>query len=259
MTMVLMRSFSARRACPMHLSELSTGYGKFQYTREGVNHARGIYPRNIAGCAITSLNSPSDSEISLSPSLSHASLTSSFTSDETVVHYGQYLLGFLLVPPSIGFVACSVLEHPVADPGDVAGNSVPCVVFGYSLGQEMIVILPDRIVSMDRGQSSSLARFAELARRVHRLEDSTVAWFAPTVAASATELLVSDQSTVTQVFAARRESSCIHDTGNDLHCSNRTDAIELRLETHQCILPSPVRESDARTAPWCAGRARYSP
>lgn len=42
----------------MHLSELSMGYGKFQYTREGVTHARGISP--MSGGAITSLNSPSD-------------------------------------------------------------------------------------------------------------------------------------------------------------------------------------------------------
>jgi hypothetical protein len=44
------------------------GYGKFEYTREGVNLANDIYPISTAGCVRTPLNSPSDSEIHLSPS-----------------------------------------------------------------------------------------------------------------------------------------------------------------------------------------------
>lgn len=113
---------------------------------------------NMAGGAITSLNSPSDSEIFLSPSPQEALLTSYLTSAEGVIQYEASLLCALRlgVPPAIWFVACSALEHPVADPCDGAGNSVPCVVFGYPLSQEMIVVVPERILSVDGGKGSSL-------------------------------------------------------------------------------------------------------
>lgn len=51
------------------------------------------------------------------------------------------------VPQSIWFVACAILEHSVADPSNVARYGVPCIVFGYSVGDEMILILAKRILS----------------------------------------------------------------------------------------------------------------
>jgi hypothetical protein len=104
-------NFSLLGCVSMHLSELSQpkaaaplaqrGYGKFEYTREGVNHARGNYPR-IAGCAITSLNAPSDSEIV------------------------QPVLG--LAPNKfVGVVACTALEHAEADARNVAGDCMACM------------------------------------------------------------------------------------------------------------------------------------
>lgn len=149
----------------MHLSEFSQpeadalvaqmGYGKFQYTREGVTHARGISPMMITGGAITSLNSPSDLEISWSPSPHTASPSDFFTQAESVQHYGGDLSDILLlvVPPSIRFVACFRLEHAEADACNVAGNGMASVVFGHSLNQEMIVVFPDRVLSVDRRKS----------------------------------------------------------------------------------------------------------
>ena len=146
------------------------------------------------------------------------------------MQYGGRLLGALTlgVPPSIWFIARAALEHPIADPCDVAGNSVARVVFGYSLSQEMIVILPDRIVPFQGSKGSCL---------VDRLQDSAVPWFPPPVSASATQLLMFDQTAVTQVLSAMGKSSCIHHTSHDLHRSNRADAINLSLEAHQFVTP----------------------
>ena len=53
-----MRSRPCRRrvllcsgACSVQLSELSTGYGKFEYTREGVNQTSGVCTSRNAGYA----------------------------------------------------------------------------------------------------------------------------------------------------------------------------------------------------------------
>jgi len=216
------------------------GYGKFEYTREGVNHAHGIYPMNIAGRAITFLNSLSNSEIPRSPSPHEVSLTSYLTLAEGVMQYGNSPLcaralgpscSGLGVPPSIWFVACATLEHPIADPCDVAGNSVACVVFGYSLSQEMIVILTERIVPVQSSKGSCL---------VDRFQDPAVPWFAPAVTVSATQLLMFGQPAVTQVLSAIGESPSIHHSGYDLHRSNGADAVNLSLEAHQFVTASKL-------------------
>ena len=84
---------------------------------------------NVTGCAITSLNSPSDPEIGLSPSPQAASLmeihpfgTSYRMFVEGVMQYGESFLGSLAlsIPPTIWFVARAILEHPIADARDEA-------------------------------------------------------------------------------------------------------------------------------------------
>ena len=120
-----------------------TQAGKFKYTREGVNPPEAdTYPMNMAGCAITSLNSPSNSEIHLSPqpeadeplaqSPHEASLTSYLTPacqnaalrragtpDEGVMQYGESVLCGrtlnILPADSVGIVPCAVLQHPATD------------------------------------------------------------------------------------------------------------------------------------------------
>ena len=134
------------------------GYGKFQYTREGVTHARGIFPMMTTGSAITFLNSPSDLEILHSPS-PHTAFTIRFSdAAEGVPHYGEdrSVVLVLVIPPSILFIACSRLEHAEADACDVAGNGMASVVFGDSLNQEMIVVFADRILAVDGGKGGGL-------------------------------------------------------------------------------------------------------
>jgi hypothetical protein len=212
------------------------GYGKFEYTREGVTHARGIYPVNLAGCAITSLNSPSDSEIGVSPSPQAASLTSYQMFVEGVMQYGESFLGYLAfsTPAAIWFVARAILEHAVTDARDVAGNSMACVVFSYSLSQEMIVVVSDGVVAVDRSKRGSL---------VDRFEHVAVAWFPPAVTASATKLLVFDQSAVAEVFSDMGKSLGIHHTGDDLHCSNNAHTGNPFLEAHQGVAAGNVAEA----------------
>ena len=217
-----------------------TQAGKFEYTREGVNPAkRDTYPTgslrsddpmNMAGCAITSLNSPSNLEISWSSSPHHASLPKSLTQDEGARYYGDCTLAaFALgVPPAIRFVASSRFEHAETDACDVAGNSVAGIVFGYCLSQEMIVILSERVVSLEGSERSSL---------VDRLQHSAVPGFAPAVTASATELLMFNQPAVTEVLSAMGETPCIDHTGHDLHRSNGADAVNVSLETDQLVAP----------------------
>lgn len=133
------------------------GYGKFQYTREGVIHARGISPMMTTGGAITFLNSPSDLEISWSPSPHRTSPSDSFTQDERAPHYGGGLSAIVLltVPPSIRFVARSALEHAEARACNSAGNGMASVVFSHSLSQEVIVVFPDRVLAVDSGKGGS--------------------------------------------------------------------------------------------------------
>src|SRR5437016_1375355 len=50
------RSCSAR--VRVHYVSSLVGYGKFEYTREGVNQTAGIYPFIISGRALIFLNSP---------------------------------------------------------------------------------------------------------------------------------------------------------------------------------------------------------
>jgi hypothetical protein len=58
-------------ACSKHLSELSTGYGKFGYTREGVSHFTGICPSQKTGqacmLALELSLQPRDSSITRNP------------------------------------------------------------------------------------------------------------------------------------------------------------------------------------------------
>ena len=222
----------------MHLSELSMGYGKFEYTREGVNHARGIYPTTMAGCAITSLNSPSDSEIHLSPSPQQTSFTSDFRFAEDVAQYEDCFLCALLfgVPPpdSVGIVPCATLKHPVTDACNVTGNSMSCIVFGYSFNQKMVVIVPKGIAPVQGGNGSCL---------VDRFQNSAVPWFPPSVTATATEFLMFDQPAVTPVLSGRWKSVSIYHTGHDLHRTYRADAIDLLLEAHQLVLPGKLAKA----------------
>ena len=96
----------------------------------------------ITGCAITSLNSPSNLEITVSPSPHCASQSEFFTQTEGVLHYGDCTLPVfaLSVPPSIGLVASSRLEHAETDACDVAGNSVPGVVLAAAWCGETLSI-----------------------------------------------------------------------------------------------------------------------
>jgi len=52
-------SFARVRVLFNNLSSLKTGYGKFEYTREGVNQLTGICPLVTRGRALIFLNSPS--------------------------------------------------------------------------------------------------------------------------------------------------------------------------------------------------------
>lgn len=214
------------------------GYGKFEYTREGVNHARGSYPVNFAGCAITFLNSPSDSEIYLSPSPQVLLMTSYLTLAEGVMKYGEYPLYALAVgvlsADDVRIVASSILEHSIADPCDVAGNSMACVVFGHSLREENIIIRADRIVTLQDSKGSCL---------VDRLQHSTVSGFPTAVTSSATQFLVFDQPTITEVLSARWKSPCIHHTGHNLHRSNRADAVNLSLPADEFVVLGQIMKT----------------
>lgn len=209
----------------MHLSELSMGYGKFEYTREGVNHARGIYPMNVAGCAITSLNSPSDSEIHLSPSPQVLLQKTFVTLTHGVMQYGESCLYpfvvHLLSPDAVGIVARAILQHSQADPCNIAGNGMACVMFSYSLSQEEIVVPLERVVPFDDSKSSSL---------VDRLQHSAIPRFPSAATAPTAQFLVFNQSTVTHKLSAGWESPSIHDTSHNLHRSNGADAINLSLQ-----------------------------
>ena len=202
------------------------GYGKFQYTREGVTHARGISPMMTTGGAITSLNSPSDLEIFWSPSPHTASPSDSLTQADSVLHYGERRSAILVlvIPPSIWFVASSRFEHAETDACDGAGNGMSGVVLSNSLSQEMIVVLADRVLTVDGGKGGSF---------VDRFEHPAVAWFAPAIAASATELLVFDESAITVVLSRRGEAPCIHHTGENFHRSDGADAGKLSLKADQ--------------------------
>ena len=70
-----------------------------------------------------------------------------------------------------------------------------------------------------------------------------ISWFAPAVAASATEFFVFDQSAITKVFSGIGKSPCVDDTGNDLDSSDRTDTRELLLEAHEAVSSGTVTES----------------
>ena len=59
---VFEESFLCAGTCSIQLSELSTGYGKFEYTREGVNQANGVCLFCKPRRALIVLNSPSNSE-----------------------------------------------------------------------------------------------------------------------------------------------------------------------------------------------------
>jgi len=135
------------------------GYGKFEYTREGVNHFSGICPPSQTGRALSELNSPSNPQdpfMTRDPSSFMHSLL--LHQDEGVpARWKSVLFHFLcLVPPMIRFVRRTALQHSVADPRDVTSSSMSCVVFGYTLSQKIIVIFPDRIGPVVRGNGSSL-------------------------------------------------------------------------------------------------------
>src|SRR6266581_8382017 len=61
-----------------------------------------------------------------------------------------------LLSPTVRFVPCTVLQHSVADPGDVTSNGVAGLVFGQAMGQEKIVVFPDCILTFEGSKSSSL-------------------------------------------------------------------------------------------------------
>ena len=204
------------------------GYGKFEYTREGVNHARGIYPQSVAGCAITSLNSPSDSEIVQPPP--RRSLTGCCKDSKGEVNYERWCLGadLLSVAPFkfVGVVPCSAFEHSEADASNVAGNGVACVVLGHAFSQKMIVIVPERIVSSEYSKSSGL---------IDRFEDAAVPGFASAVAMTATEFLMFYQPTVTEVFSAMGKPSCIDHRGDDADGSSDANARDFLLASYQDV------------------------
>src|SRR6266849_4869091 len=107
------------------------------------------------------MNSPSDLQDS---SLTRAA--SSFTQESLLLHGDEnapaiwmillYHFHFCLLSPTVRFVPCTVLQYSVADPGDVTSNGVAGLVFGEALGQEMIVVFADCILTFDGSKSSSL-------------------------------------------------------------------------------------------------------
>ena len=51
-----------------------------------------------------------------------------------------------LIPPLICLVAFTCFEHAVGEPCYIPCDSMPRIVFGNSLGQEILVIFVDRVV-----------------------------------------------------------------------------------------------------------------
>ena len=56
------------------------------------------------------------------------------------------LMSVDLVPPLISLVALTCFEHAVGEPCNIPCNRMPRIVFGNSLGQEILVIFADRVV-----------------------------------------------------------------------------------------------------------------
>ncbi len=74
--------------------------------------------------------------------------------------------------------------------------------------QEIIVVLPDRIVATDGCYGCGL---------VHRLERMTISWLSSSVAAATAELLMLDQTTVAHEVASVVETARIDHHSNNLY------------------------------------------
>lgn len=70
-----------------------------------------------------------------------------------------------------------------------------------------------------------------------------ISWFAAAITASATELLVFDQSAIAKVFSGMGKPPCINDTGNDLDSSNGADTRKLSLEAYEGNSTGAVTEA----------------
>lgn len=85
---------------------------------------------------------------------------------------------------------------------------MPGVMFGDATGQEMLIILPDRVgLSVERRHR---------CRLVDSFERTTETRFATSIAATTAEFFVSDQATVREILSSGAEAPGIDDDGEDL-------------------------------------------
>lgn len=204
------------------------GYGKFEYTWEGVNQTTGVFPLVVpwARSRVIELSLQRSDQFVIGEPSGSRTIRSHSMQRCTVIWMSLLSALLFLVPPPIRFVPCLALQHPVTDPCNIAGDSMPRIMLSYTLSEEMIVILTHRIVSSQSCKGSSL---------VHGLQSSAVPWFSPTVAAASTELFMLDQPAVPQVLSCTWKSPRIHDAGQDLHRSNAANPRNTFLETW-CLL-----------------------
>ena len=148
------------------------------------------------------------------------------------MHYEWSCLGDYMVSLApckfVGVVPRSTLEHSQADTSNVAADSMTCIVFGDAFSQKMVVIVPERILTFESSQRSSL---------IDGFEDAAVPGFAPAVAVTTTEFFISHQATVTKVLSAVGESMSIDHNGDDADGSPDANTRNFTLASYESVLP----------------------